>query len=48
MVENKWFGKFVSERQNLITIEVFGVVETYKNIKLIEFTSESKMMTRIV
>lgn len=48
MVENKWFGKFVSEHQNLITIEVFGVVETYKNIKLIEFTSESKMMTRIV
>ena len=40
--------EFISRDSSHLKIRVQGKIETYKNIKFYEFTSERKMMTRIV
>lgn len=39
---------FVDRNSSELTIKVLGKTEIYKNIKFFDFTSDRKMMTRIV
>jgi magnesium-transporting ATPase (P-type) len=48
MCESEEIGRFVSKSSDLITIQVNGTEEIYKNIKCFEFTPERRMMTRVV
>jgi len=40
--------EFIGRDSSHLTIKVMGKIEIYKNIKFYEFTSERKMMTRVV
>lgn len=40
--------EFISRDSSHLKIKVRGKIETYKNIKFYDFTSERKMMTRVV
>ena len=48
MVETKGLAKLVSRDATSITVEVLGVKEIYDTIKVLEFTSERKMMSVIM
>lgn len=41
-------GQLNARDQNTYTIEVFGIQESYKLIKTIEFTSDRKMMSVVM
>jgi magnesium-transporting ATPase (P-type) len=48
MAKRTGFCEFVSRDSSTLTLKVKGQIEVYKNIKFYDFTSERKMMTRIV
>lgn len=48
MVEKKGLAKLLKRDATSVTIEVMGEVETYDVIKVIEFSSERKMMSVVM
>ena len=48
MCEKEKIGGFSNRDSDTFQIEIYGVQETYKNLKLFEFDADRKMMTRIV
>lgn len=48
MCEKEKIGGFLNRDSDTFQIEIYGVQETYKNLKLFEFDADRKMMTRIV
>jgi magnesium-transporting ATPase (P-type) len=48
MAKTAGICEFIGRDSATLTIKVKGVLEVYKNIKFYDFTSERKMMTRIV
>ena len=48
MAKDSKLVEFVDRDSSVLRIMVQGQLEVYKNIKFYDFTSERKMMTRIV
>lgn len=48
MVESKKLAKLISRDAHTMTVEVMGETEQYDVLKVIEFSSDRKMMTVVV
>jgi hypothetical protein len=48
MAKRSGIAEFVGRDSSHLWIKVMGKIEKYKNVKFYDFTSERKMMTRIV
>jgi magnesium-transporting ATPase (P-type) len=48
MVENEQIGKFISRDSDFMTIDVCGKVEMWRLLKYFQFTSERKLMSRVL
>ena len=48
MVEDKGIAKLLARDATTMTIEVMGMTEKYDIVKVVEFTSERKMMSVVV
>lgn len=48
MLETEKLGSLSKREREFITICVFGEIEVYKNLRFLDFTSDRKMMTRVV
>jgi len=48
MLETEKVGSLKSKCSQYITISVFGRIEVYRILRFMDFTSDRKMMTRVV